>query len=151
MVLVNKIRVLGSDEWSDSKVTRLFMREYKEKDKGLVRMIRDRDDYEAMTPHQLFVKIQQHESEEAPTKSMARDSNALVANDHNHSKKASLKITADGECNHSRSHKNKVVVESSSDEQSSSDDDDENAAMFIKSLKRLVRGGERNQRKGRRR
>ena len=61
MVLVNKIRVLGSDEWSDSKVTRLFMRAYKEKDKGLARMIRDRDDYEAMTPHQL--KIQQHESE----------------------------------------------------------------------------------------
>ena len=61
MVLVNKIRDLGGDEWSDSKVTRLFMRAYKEKDKGLARMIRDRDDYEAMTPHQL--KIQQHESE----------------------------------------------------------------------------------------
>jgi hypothetical protein len=26
MVLVNKIRVLGSVDWSDSKVTRLFMR-----------------------------------------------------------------------------------------------------------------------------
>ena len=103
MVLVNKIRVLGSDEWSDSKVTRLFMRAYKEKDKGLARMIRDRDDYEAMTPHQLFAKIQQHESEEAPTNTITRDSNALIANDHSHSKKASLKITNDGECNHSRS------------------------------------------------
>ena len=68
MVLVNKIRVLGSEDWSDSKVTRLFMRAYKEKDKILPRMIRDRDDYEEMTPHQLFAKIQQHESEEAPIK-----------------------------------------------------------------------------------
>jgi hypothetical protein len=54
MVLVNKIRVLGSDDWSDSKVTRLFMRAYKEKDRRLARMIRDHDDYEEMTPHQLF-------------------------------------------------------------------------------------------------
>jgi hypothetical protein len=46
MVLVNKIRVLGSEDWSDSKVTRLFMRAYKEKDKSLARMLRDHDDYE---------------------------------------------------------------------------------------------------------
>jgi hypothetical protein len=31
MVLVNKIRVLGSEDWSDSKVTRLFMRAYKKR------------------------------------------------------------------------------------------------------------------------
>jgi hypothetical protein len=48
MVLVNKIRVLGSEDWSDSKVTRLFMRAYKEKDKILARMIRDHDYYEEM-------------------------------------------------------------------------------------------------------
>jgi hypothetical protein len=79
MVVVNKIRVLGSEDWSDSKVTRLFMRAYKEKDKSLARMIRDRDDYEEMTPHQLFAKIQQHESEEAPIKT--RDSHALISNE----------------------------------------------------------------------
>jgi hypothetical protein len=79
MALVNKIRVLGSEDWSDSKVTRLFMRAYKEKDKSLARMIRDRDDYEEMTPHQLFAKIQQHESEEAPIKT--RDSHALISNE----------------------------------------------------------------------
>jgi hypothetical protein len=54
MVLVNKIRVLGGEDWSDSKVTRLFMRAYKEKNKRLARMIRDRDDYKELTPHQLF-------------------------------------------------------------------------------------------------
>jgi hypothetical protein len=51
ILLVNKIRVLGSDDLSDSKVIRVFMRAYKEKDKGLSRMIRYCDDYEEMTPH----------------------------------------------------------------------------------------------------
>jgi hypothetical protein len=48
-------------------------------------MIRDHDDYEEMTPHQLFAKIQQHESEEAPTK--IRESHALVANEQESSKR----------------------------------------------------------------
>jgi hypothetical protein len=43
----------------------------KKKNKSTARMIRDHDDYEEMTPHQLFAKIQQHKLEEAPTK--ARD------------------------------------------------------------------------------
>jgi hypothetical protein len=56
MVLVNKIRVLGSEGWGNSKITRIFMRAYKENDKSLAGMIRDHDDYEEMTPHQLFTK-----------------------------------------------------------------------------------------------
>jgi hypothetical protein len=121
MVLVNKIRVPGSEDWSDSKVTRLFMRAYKEKDKSLARMIRDHDDYEDMTPHQLFAKIQQHESEEAPIKT--RDSHALITNEQYNPKK-------------NKEHKAKKVVETSSDEDSSSDED---TAMFIKTFKKFVR------------
>jgi hypothetical protein len=79
MVLVNKINILGSEDWSDSKVTRLFLRAYKEKDNSLARMTRDSDDYDEMTHHQVFAKIQQHESEEAPIKT--RDSHALVSNE----------------------------------------------------------------------
>jgi hypothetical protein len=133
MVLVNKIRVLGSEYWSDSKVTRLFMRAYKEKDKSLARMIRDRDDYEEMTPHQLFAKIQQHESEEVPIKT--RDSHALFSNEQDSSKK-------------SKDHKSKKVVETSSDEESSSDED---TAMFIKTFKKFVRKNDKYQRKGKKR
>ena len=55
-------------------------------DNLLTRMIRDRNDYEEMMPHQLFAKIQQHELEEAPTKT--RDSNSLDANEPNSFKKA---------------------------------------------------------------
>jgi hypothetical protein len=108
MVLVNKIRVLESEDWSDSKITRLFMRAYKEKDKSLARMIRDLDNYEEMTVHQLFAKIQQHDYEEAPTKT--RDSHALVANDQDNTKKV-------------KDSKSKKVVEDSSNDDSSSDED----------------------------
>jgi hypothetical protein len=139
MVLVNKIRVLGSEDWNDSKVTRLFMRAYKEKDMGLARMIRDRDDYEEMTPHQLFAKIQQHESEEAPTK--AKDSNALVANEQESVKKSAS----------SKDHKHKKVIESSSDDDSSSDDLHEEAAMFIKTFKKLAKRSHKFQRKNKKR
>jgi hypothetical protein len=133
MVLVNKIRVLGSEDWSDSKVTRLFMRAYKEKDKSLARMIRDRDDYKEMTPHQLFAKIQQHESEEAPIKT--RDIHALISNEQDSPKK-------------NKDHKAKKVVETLSDEDSSSDED---TAMFIKTFKKFVRKNDKFQRKGKKR
>jgi hypothetical protein len=133
MVLVNKIRVLGSEDWSDSNVTRLFMRAYKEKDKSLARMIRDRNDYEEMTPHQLFAKIQQHESEEAPIKT--RDTHALISNEQDSSKK-------------NKDHKAKKVVETSSDEDSSSDED---TTMFIKTFKKFVRKNDKYKRKGKKR
>jgi hypothetical protein len=130
MVLVNKIRVLGSEDWSDSKITRLFMRAYKEKDKNLARMIRDHDDYEKMTHHQLFAKIQQHESKEAPIKT--RDSHALVSNEKDSSKKSSMR----------KDYKSKKMVESSSDEYT---------AMFIKTFKKFVRKNDKYQRKGKKR
>jgi hypothetical protein len=79
------------------------MRAYKEKDKSLARMIWDRDDYEEMTPHKLFAKIQEHEYEEAPIKT--RDSHALISNEQDSSKK-------------SKDHKSKKVVETSSEEES---------------------------------
>jgi hypothetical protein len=136
MVLVNKIRVLGSEYWSDAKVTRLFMRVYKEKDKSLARMIRDRDDYDGMTPHQLFAKIKQHEAEETPTK--ARDTHALVVNDQNSSKKSQV----------SKDHNCKKVVEISSEDESSSDED---TTMLIKTFKKFVRKNDKYQRKVRKR
>jgi hypothetical protein len=135
MVLVNKIRVLGSEDWSDSKVTRLFMRDYKEKDKSLARMIRDRNDCEEMTSHQLLANIQ-HESEKAPTKT--RNSHALFTNDQDSSTKGSM----------SKDHKSNKVAESSSEEESSSDED---TAMFIKTFKMFVRKNDKFQRKGRNR
>jgi hypothetical protein len=109
------------------------MRAYKEKDKSLARMIRDRDDYEEMTPHQLFAKIQQHESEEVLIKT--RDTHALISNEQDTPKK-------------NKDHKAKKVVETSSDEDSSSDED---TAMFIKTFKKFMRKNDKFQRKGKKR
>jgi hypothetical protein len=89
-----------------------------------------------MAPHQLFAKIQLHESEEAPTKS--RDTHALVVNDQDSSKNGSI-------C---KDHKCKKVVESSSELESSSDED---MPMSIKTFKKFVRRNDKYQRKGRKR
>jgi hypothetical protein len=120
-----------------------FMKAYKKKDNLHARMIRDRNYYEEMMPHQLFAKIQQHELEEAPTKT--RDSNALVANEPDSFKKASMGKEE------LKAHKCKKVIESSSDGKSSRDDVHEEVAMFIKSFNKFVKGGNRFQRKGKKR
>src|SRR6266540_1181105 len=46
MVIINKIRALGCEEWDDHKVTRWFLRAYQVKNMGLAQMIRGRDDYD---------------------------------------------------------------------------------------------------------
>jgi hypothetical protein len=99
-------------------------------------MIREHDNYKEMTPQQLFAKIQQHESEEAPTKT--RDTHALFINDQDSSKKGSM----------SKDHKSKKVVERSSKEESSSDED---TTMFIKTFKKFVRKNDKFQRNERKR
>src|SRR6266540_2853573 len=61
MVIINKIRAVGCEEWDDHKVTRLFLRAYQVKNMGLAQKIRDHDDYNEMKPHTLLGKLQQHE------------------------------------------------------------------------------------------
>src|SRR6266498_4525256 len=60
MVIINKIRALGCEEWDDHKITRWFLRAYQVKNIGLAKMIRDHDDYDEMKPHTLLGKLQQH-------------------------------------------------------------------------------------------
>jgi hypothetical protein len=92
-----------------------------------------------MTPHQLFAKIQHHESKEALTK--AHNSNALVASEHELMKKSSS----------SKDHKHEKFIESSSDDDSSSDDLHEEVVMSIKTFKRFAKGSNKFQRKGKKR
>src|SRR5438876_6811791 len=61
MVIINKMRALGCEDWDDHKVTRRFLRAYQVKNMGLAQMIRERDDYDEMKPHTLLGKLQQHE------------------------------------------------------------------------------------------
>src|SRR5207237_2141835 len=74
--------------------------------------------------------------------------NAIMPNVGGASKGVALKATNEGENNNqakSRSSKvsksKEVVVESYTSEEDSSNDEDQNVAMFIKSFKRIMKGG----------
>src|SRR6266542_2932965 len=131
------------------KVTRRFLRAYQVKNMGLAQIIRDRDDYDEIKPHTLLGKLQQHEmADEATIKAIERVPNAIMPNVGGASKIVALKATNEYENNNqaksrsSKASKNKeVVVESSTSEEDSSNDEDQNVAMFIKSFKRIMKGG----------
>jgi hypothetical protein len=61
MLLVSDIRVLGSQDWDDSKVTKKLLKAFAPKDKNLAAMIRRDPNYYKMTPNQLLGEILHHE------------------------------------------------------------------------------------------
>src|SRR5438477_1888978 len=92
MVIVNKMRALGCEDWDYHKVTRRFLRAYQVKNMGLTQMIRDRDDYDELTPHTLLAKLQQHEmADQAAIKAAERVPNAVMPNIVGASKGVALK------------------------------------------------------------
>src|SRR5438105_6683837 len=111
-------------------------------------MIRDRDDYDELTPHTLLGKLQQHEmADQAVIKAVERVPNAVMPNIVGASKGVAIKAKHEDEHNNqvkSRSNnasKSKEVVESSTSEDDSSNDEDQDVAMFIRSFKRIIKGG----------
>src|SRR5438105_2743357 len=116
---------------------------------GLAQMIRDHDDYDEMKPHTLLGKLQQHEMvDQAAIKVTERVSNAIIPNVGGASKGVALKATNEDENNNqtksrsSKAIKNKeIVVESSTSQKYSSNDEDQNVVTFIKSFKRIIKGG----------
>src|SRR5205809_6251170 len=100
MVIINKIRALGCEKWDDHKVTRRFLRAYQVKNMGLAQMIRDRDDYDELTPHTLLGKLQQHEmADQAAIKAAKIVPNAVMPNIVGASKGVALKAKREDEHN----------------------------------------------------
>ena len=100
MVIINKMRALGCEDWDDHKVTRRFLRAYQVKNMGLAQMIRDRDDYDELTPHTLLRKLQQHEmADQAAIKAAERVPNAVMPNIVSTSKGVALKAKREDEHN----------------------------------------------------
>src|SRR5438132_4945445 len=128
MIIINKMRALGCEEWDDHKVARRFLRAYQVKNMVLAQMIRDRDDYDEMKPHILLGKLQQHEmADQAAIKAAERVPNTIMPNIIGASKGVALNATNEDEYNNqSKSRSNKaskskeVVVESSSSDENSS-------------------------------
>src|SRR5213083_3287824 len=100
MIIINKMRALGCEDWDDQKVTRRFLRAYQVKNMGLAQMIRDRDDYDELTPHTLLGKLQQHEMvDQAAIKTAERVPNVVMPNIVGASKGAALNATNEDEYN----------------------------------------------------
>ena len=100
MVIINKMRALGCEDWDDHKVTRRFLRAYQVKNMGLSQMIRDRDDYDELTPHTLLGKLQQHEmADQAAIKAAKIVPNAVMPNIVGASKGVALKAKREDEHN----------------------------------------------------
>ena len=105
-------------------------------DFGMARMIRDRDDYEDMTPHQLFAKLNANEMVESRKRLSGHEQNALVAQASTFTKEVALKAVKEDSQIKSRASKHKKAVKngSSSDDSSSSDDELEHTAMYMKNV-----------------
>jgi hypothetical protein len=146
MVLINDIKSIGSKEFDDDhKVTRRFLRAYQVKNMSLARMIRDRDDYETMSPHTLLGRLLQHErADQAAIAAAERVPNAVVPHDVE-GKTVALKATKEIEASKSKGKSKKIVEVSSSDE--SSEDEGQEMAMFIKTFKKMMRGGNKYKRR----
>ena len=87
-------------------------------------------------------------ADQAAIKATERVPNAVMPNIVGASKGVALKATNEDEYNNqikSRSNKasksKEMVVESSTSEEESSNDKDQDVAMFIKSFKRIIKGG----------
>jgi len=61
MILVNDIRALGSDDWSDFKVTKKMLRAYSPRNYAIAAMIRRDKSFRKMAPIHLLSELLQHE------------------------------------------------------------------------------------------
>ena len=104
MVLVNRIRALGSTEWDDNKVARKILRTYRAKKNMLTSVIMERLGYDEMTPQEVLSKFKHHECVDKDTiNAHNQNPNAMGYN-----KSAALKATQQHEVQGSSQEKKKV-------------------------------------------
>ena len=125
MVLVNKIRGLGSEEIDDHKVVKRLLRAFAPRNPTLVTLIRERRDYKRLTPSDVLGRILAHEL-------MEEEANEVKI----HAKQSSTSKNKEVAFKASKS---KQVQESSSSEDESSED--EEMAFFVKRFKKFMRKG----------
>jgi hypothetical protein len=116
MVLVNKIRGLGSEELDDHKVVRRLLRAFAPRNPTLVTLIRERRDYKRLTPSDVLERILDHELMEEEANKVK---NLVKQSSTSKNKEVAFKAS-----------KSKQVEESSSSEDESSDD--EEIAFFVR-------------------
>jgi hypothetical protein len=124
MALINEIRALGCEDWSDFKVTKKMLDAYSPNNYAIAAMIRRDPSYRRMTPVQLLSELTQHDLAEKM---------AIEARKKRGDKDISLK--AKGEVDEKvKSSKGKKVV--SSDEEGSTN---EETALLMRKFKSFMK------------
>ncbi|XP_062202381.1 uncharacterized protein LOC133904821 [Phragmites australis] len=125
MVLVNKIRELGSEELDDHKVVRRSFIAFAPRNPNLVTLSRERRDYKRLTPSDVLGRILAQELMEEEANEIK---NLVKQSSTSKNKEVAFKAS-----------KSKQVAESSSSEEKSSDD--EEIAFFVRKFKKFMKKG----------
>jgi hypothetical protein len=125
-LLVTEIRMLGSKDWDEHKVTKKMLRAYAPKNPMLATMIRDKRKFKHMLPMELFNKLQFHEM-----------NNLDVSKSIEQSEVKAIALKAEP----SKKNESKEKTSKSKKKEDSSDNDstDEETAMMLKNFKKFMK------------
>ncbi|PVH34878.1 hypothetical protein PAHAL_7G054200 [Panicum hallii] len=125
-LLVTEIRMLGSKDWDEHKVTKKMLRAYAPKNPMLATMIRDKRKFKHMLPMELFNKLQFHEM-----------NNLDVSKSIEQSEVKTIALKAKP----SKKNESKEKTSKSKKKEDSSDNDstDEETAMMVKNFKKFMK------------
>lgn len=140
MVMVNKLRALGSNKYSRHEIVKLITRAFSPRNLTLVTMIRNLREYKRMTPDDVIGYIIQHESMEKQANYVKSIADAMAKHNTN---EVALKASKKGKS------KQKVQESSSEEDDDSSDIDEEEMALFIKKFKKIMKKDRNNKDKTR--
>jgi hypothetical protein len=129
--IVNKIRALGGDKWSDKDVVDKILTAYMARDVNLPTLVREKRDFKRFTPANVIGRMEQHLTTTKEAKISQELSRIHEQMENNGiALKSSLKEKA----------KTKIESTSSKKKESDSDNDsDDDMALFIKRFKKVMK------------
>jgi hypothetical protein len=122
-LLVTEIRMLGSKDWDERKVTKKMLRAYAPKNPMLATMIRDKRKFKHMLPMELFNKLQFNNLD--VSKSIEQSEVKAIALKAEPSKK--------------NESKEKTLKSKKKEDSSDNDSTDEETAMMVKNFKKFMK------------
>jgi hypothetical protein len=125
-LLVTEIRMLGSKDWDEHKVTKKMLRAYAPKNPMLATMIRDKRKFKHMLPMELFNKVQFH---------VINNLDVSKSIEQSEVKEIALKA----EPSKMNESKEKTSKSKKKEDLSDNDSTDEETAMMVKNFKKFMK------------
>jgi hypothetical protein len=125
-LLVTEIRMLGSKDWDEHKVTKEMLRAYAPKNPILATMIRDKRKFKHMLPMELFNKLQFHEMNNLDVSKSIEQSEVKA-------------IALKAEPSKKNESKEKISKSKKKEDLSDNDSTDEETAMMVKNFKKFMK------------